>query len=335
LFDAAQQAGTRVVLTGELADSYLRGSPIVFDSLLRQGKLGALPGYLTAYRSAAQDSLAKTLALYGAAPFLPLGLQKWAMSKYIVRNEQLERWRAIPDWIPAGLRERLLDDNQDLALAAEGRREFANETQHIQAQLLDPPETPTIAWGWPVEIWRPFADQRLMEFALAIPPEHLFEPVANDPRSYYGGSKQLLRRAMRGTLPESIRTRTKPTQFSATVGRELERHWSRHEAVFGPSGRSEVAERGYIDQARFWARLQHYRAGRHGADFRYLNYVIGLETWLRGVQAPRAVATRVSTRVRTAPAVLADDESRAAAESLTALASGSPDSRNILIFQRS
>jgi Asparagine synthase len=36
LFDAAQSASVRVVLTGELSDNYLLGRGFVFDSLLRQ-----------------------------------------------------------------------------------------------------------------------------------------------------------------------------------------------------------------------------------------------------------------------------------------------------------
>ncbi len=277
----------------------------------------------------------KTLALYGFAPLLPLGLQKRAMGAYAARNERLERWRLVPGWLPSDLQEDLLSRNLEITLDRERRRRYANETQHQQFLRLDPPEIPTIAAGWPIEIWRPFADRRLHEFLLAVPPEQLFRPLSDDP-SPYGASKQLVRGATRGLLPESIRTRTRPTHFAASFEQQLERQWHLHQAVFGPGGRSELAQRGYIDQPRFWERLQALRAGRRGRDLLYVNYMIGLETWLRSLKLPRHLVTTVSSRANAAAVLLVDEDDcpRLTAPTRVASGCGAPARRISLALER-
>jgi asparagine synthase (glutamine-hydrolysing) len=334
LFDGAQAAGTRVLLSGEVADSYLRGSPYVIDSLVRQANLTEIPRYWAALRTSSSDSLRKTLALYVLAPLLPRRLHTRVMAAAVERKLRLDAWWLVPDWMPNPLRQGLLARNRDVVLAQEARRVHANETQHMQLLFLDPPEAPSVPGGWPVEVWRPFTDRRLIEFVLAIPPEHLFSPVERDV-SGYGGAKQLLRRSLGDLLPEAIRTNTVPTNFAASVSAALERNWPLLEATFGPGGQSEVAQRGYVDRPRLWERLQALRAGRRGRDFRYVNYMIGLETWLRGLRAPRPQATAVSTRARGAPATLANgDESAADAAASTRCSSGATNRHPTLVLER-
>jgi asparagine synthase (glutamine-hydrolysing) len=306
MFDAAHAAGTRVLLTGEVADSWLRGSPLVFESLLRNGQLGSMARYVSMYRALSGDSLLKTLTLYLVAPLLPRMLQKVVMRSYLMRKLELERWRLLPRWMPEPLRQALFETTQHQLLAAEDGRQFANETQHRLVRSLDPPESPTIASGWPIEIWRPFADRRLHEFVLAIPPEHLFEPAGNG-LSTYGASKQLLRRSLVGVLPDSIRLRSVPTTFDSVVEQNIVRQWPLLEAVFGPGGRPKIAERGYVDAPGFWDRLKQFRSGRFGSDAICVYYLIGLETWLRNLDGPRAQVTTVSTRFHSRPAVIVED----------------------------
>src|SRR5262249_60122952 len=122
--------GQRVLLTGEVADNVVRGSALAIDSLLRQGRLRDAATYLIAHRAASGDSLHKSLALYGFAPLLPLGLQKRAMGAYAARNERLERSRLVPSWLPGALRDDLLSRNLEITLHRERRRRYANETHH-------------------------------------------------------------------------------------------------------------------------------------------------------------------------------------------------------------
>jgi asparagine synthase (glutamine-hydrolysing) len=188
-----------------------------------------------------------------------------------------------------------------LLLGRERARWFSNPTLHWEHLALYPAEEPPLALGWPVEIRRPFADPRLHAFLLAVPPEFKCIPHPEVAGSYAGG-KQLLRESLRGILPEPIRTKTAINGFNSAVSQQIDRNWTQYVETFGPTARPRVAERGYVDRDRFWARLQSLREGGSAAvrrDTRLVLYVIGLEQWLRGLELPRSAATNVVTGWRT------------------------------------
>jgi asparagine synthase (glutamine-hydrolysing) len=286
ILGAASQAGVRTILTGDIADSCVGGSPLVFDSLLRQGKLRALPRYLRAYRQLSPDSLRKTIAFGCLAPLLPLPAQAALMAAYTQRDVRRHAGWLLPGWMPEALRADLLRRHLRLCLATERGRRFANPTREAEYRMLYAPEISRHPVPWSLEFWRPFADRRLHEFLLAIPPEQKFTPLAADD-PLYAGSKWLVRRALRGILPERIRTRTTKTVFNAVYENEVERHWPLYVEAFGPAARPEIAARGYVDQARFWARLEALRRGEQGGDYLYVKQLVGLETWLRTLRLPR------------------------------------------------
>jgi asparagine synthase (glutamine-hydrolysing) len=165
-----------------------------------------------------------------------------------------------------------------------------------------------MALGWPIELRRPFADPRIHAFLLAVPPELKFWPHPDAGGSYAGG-KRLLREALRGILPESIRRKTAITTFNSAVSQEIDRHWERYVELFGPGSSSRVAERGYVNSYKFWSRLEAFKEGGDAAmrrDARLLMSVIGLEQWLRGLELPRAEAVRVSTTWKSGTKTIAE-----------------------------
>jgi hypothetical protein len=103
---------------------------------------------------------------------------------------------------------------------------------------------------------------------------------------------------MKGILPESIRTRTRKTYFSQVFASEVQRNWDVYEAAFGPSARPVSAERGYLDQQRFWGRLLDLRGGMEATDTYYVCKMVALEGWLRGLTLPRPQLVTVGTRWR-------------------------------------
>jgi asparagine synthase (glutamine-hydrolysing) len=105
---------------------------------------------------------------------------------------------------------------------------------------------------------------------------------------------------MRGILPESVRTRTEKTVFGNTVVSEFESQWPLYEQAFGPGSRSKIAERGYVDGPRFWERLNDVRQGVEATDLIYVLEMVGLETWLRTLELPRAEAVTVPPATTTA-----------------------------------
>lgn len=287
IFREATRAGVRALLTGDCADACVAGSPLVFDSLLRQGRLRELATRLRAYRRTSGDSLRKTLALYCAAPLLPLSLQRRVMIAQTRRELEWARWRLLPTWMSPALRTELSARHLHLAVEAERQRRFASPARHLEHHLLAPPEVARHPAPWAVEMRRPFADRRLHEFLLAIPPEQKFMPRP-DSDEYYAGSKQIVRRAMRGMLPERLRTRTAKAHFDAVFENDLARQWPNYESAFGPATAPQIVARGYVDKDLFWQRLQELRAGEYSGDQLYVLEMVGLEVWLRSLELPRA-----------------------------------------------
>ena len=185
------------------------------------------------------------------------------------------------------LRRDLSRRHVDLCLETERQRRFTNDTREAEYRLLYPPEIARHPAPWPLQVSRPFADRRLHRFLFAIPPEQKFEPHAGTD-DYYAGSKKIVRRAMRGILPESIRTRITKTVFGEVWEQEISRNWSDYEAAFGPSASPEIARRGYVDQTSFWSRLTQVRHGGGGNDLVYVYALVELETWLRSICQPRS-----------------------------------------------
>lgn len=290
---AAQAAGIRVLLTGDVADSYVGGSPLVFDSLLRRGRLLEALRRLRAYQRTAREPLRTTLALHCLAPLLPRRLQVAIDLAAIQRRFAREHQWLVPAWMPTSLRQELIERHHAQQLAVGRARRFANPGQEAEYRLLVPPEIARHPAPWSVELWRPFADRRLQTFMLSIPPELKYAPHPAAP-DYYAGSKQVVRQALRGIVPESVRTRTAKTHFEAVFEASVERQWPVYEATFGPGARPLVAGYGYIDRARFWERLNRLRAGEPAGDLLYVVQMISLETWLRALHLPRPQAVTIA-----------------------------------------
>lgn len=293
IWKSAVDAGSRTILTGDLADGCILGSPLVFDSLLRQGKLRECQSRLGRFRRGATEPMWKTLLLGCALPLLPLTLAKQFRIWMLRRHSRRGPKRLPLEWITAPLGEELMRRNNDLLIEAERRRRFSSPARHAEYLLLSPPETFRHPAGWPLEIWRPFSDRRLLEFLFAVPPEQKFEPHP-ETDEFYAGSKKILRNAMQGVLPDSVRTRKSKTIFSSAIVDVISRSWSTYEAAFGPGSNSEIAARGYIDRSRFWERLQLLRSGADLPEVIYIYHVIALETWLRSLRLSRTELTSVT-----------------------------------------
>jgi asparagine synthase (glutamine-hydrolysing) len=299
IFEAACRAGVRTLLTGDVADGCVRGSPLVFDSLLRHGRLRSLWRRLKAYQRISGESRRKIAALYCLAPLLPLSWQKQVMQAHTNRDFRRNQRRLLPSWMPEAIRQDLAERHLQISLTQERQRRFSSPAREMEYRFLYPPEIARHPVGWPVEIWRPYADRRLHEFLLAVPPEIKFAP---HPRTdaLYAGSKRLLRQSLRGILPDSIRTRTGQTHFAAVFADQLAHQWPAYESAFGPSASPEIARRGYIDRELFWDRLLQMRGGRLTQDLIYVMRVVALETWLRTFQLPRTQRTTLPKRMAVA-----------------------------------
>jgi asparagine synthase (glutamine-hydrolysing) len=119
----------------------------------------------------------------------------------------------------------------------------------------------------------PFLDRDLLAFLIAIPGE-----VQNRD----GVPRALLRNAMRGILPESIRARTWKANFSLAVNEGVRRDLS---AICGALTPQSLSIRlGYLDRERLAAELPRLIAGlsrNDCVDSWALADMFGLEDWLQ------------------------------------------------------
>jgi asparagine synthase (glutamine-hydrolysing) len=120
--------------------------------------------------------------------------------------------------------------------------------------------------GWtgvPVELRAPLLDQRLLRFLLRVPPV----PWCME--------KALLREAMRGTLPEEVRTRPKTPLLGDPIKHFIEnKRWS---PMPLPEPAAEL--RRFVD----WERLGTTLASAAGSTLRVGLRPISLRYWLKGV----------------------------------------------------
>ena len=293
LLQAAAEGGARVMLSGHWADNCFPWTAYFFGSLLRRGRFGEAWRHLRVRQRTTDDSLRKLLAVHCVLPVFPLFVQRLALEAYARWTFQHEQTYLVPQWMDPAVRADLLIRHQYLSVHAARERRFGDESRQMMFSSLVPAEVQPIAGTSPVQLAPPFADRRLHEFMLSIPPEQIYSPHPYADQ-FYAGHKLILRRAMNGIMPETVRARTQKTVFSALVLDEVQRNWGDISRAFGPGAPSELAERGYVEPRKFWDRLQRLRDGAFGNDGVYLMRALNLETWLRTFRLPRDQHRRVA-----------------------------------------
>jgi asparagine synthase (glutamine-hydrolysing) len=144
-----------------------------------------------------------------------------------------------------------------------------------------------IAASYGLDATFPFLDRDLVQFLMAVP---------GDVQARNGVPRALARDAMRGLLPESIRTRTWKADFSALVnsGVAQDAEALRHML----SSQSLAARLGYFDTTRVAAeveRLADGATGEHCVDSWDLTDLLGLEVWLQVFLRERSADATLAT----------------------------------------
>jgi asparagine synthase (glutamine-hydrolysing) len=121
----------------------------------------------------------------------------------------------------------------------------------------------------------PLLYRPLVEFLLATPWEHLLRPTE---------SRVIQRRALRGILPDGIRTRTSKSSGTPVLLRGLRENW--HKIHRLTTGR-RIAELDLAEPQAFQAACERMRHGLLGGHLRYLAGAISLELWLSANEVPQ------------------------------------------------
>jgi asparagine synthase (glutamine-hydrolysing) len=227
--------GLRVLMTGMGGDQWLTGSDYYYAELLSEFRFADLMRLLKIDRrfgtpGTPGHNRLKLLLWWGLRPMLPDQLRQrlgdavprgrfpaFIPSEFARRVDLIGRLRALPDR-PSGM-------------SFSQRAVFEEFVNGWMVHVMEREDRSAAQVG--IEEAHPYYDLRLIEFCFAIP---------EDQRRRTNCIKYVLRNAMKGILPESIRTRQTKAEFSETLVRLFDR-------VGGADffDRLTIAERGWVD----------------------------------------------------------------------------------------
>lgn len=283
LRQAARDQGIRVCLTGMGADEWMTGGYYRYADYIRQFRFDDLVRDLRAGRPVLDHgrptlgvSDLRTVIRWGVWPLVSplLGTQGCrAVRKFIGRDD-------LPPFVGRALIDRV-DLRNRLSLEPIRRilPTFAQQT--IYDSFNDGWNTTgreiterTASW-YGLEERHPFLDRRLVEYVFGIPQAQRFDPPV---------TKIVLRNAMKGLVPESIRMRRSKAEFSHIFANAIER--SGGESFFSSL---EIASVGWVDSEELKRAAAFFVNGYRDGNRRYNTYlwqlwaVLGIELWFREV----------------------------------------------------
>jgi asparagine synthase (glutamine-hydrolysing) len=274
----AKRRGIRVLFDGIGGDElFIRSWARIADSL-RAVQLPLLARQLRSAADGRQMSRWRALFDYGCRPLVPEKIKDGVRA--VRRRVARARGTDVPDWLdPAFVRSVSLADRarRRTRVTAARCRTSAQRTLHRELTcgyniLLAMPEIERVSSAMTVERRHPFLDSRLAEFCLAVPDQELQAEEL---------PKSLLREALHGVLPESIRLRRSKATFDCLVAEELNaRQTKRVDAIF-ESLQLEAA--GVLKKGGGRRLLERYRHGHDDAQ-NPLSETLALELWYREFQ---------------------------------------------------
>jgi asparagine synthase (glutamine-hydrolysing) len=271
VFEAAHDAGLKVMLDGQGADEQLAGYHscfhIYFETLIRRRRWASLLRAMLQRRMWHGTSLTDQLRAFMVPLLNPRVARLFARDHHVLPPA---------NWLDGGgLRGEFGRSPYDTARESIGLAPVTGVgdmcvlmTQSMNLNmLLHWEDRNSMAHG--IEARVPFLDHRLVEFSIGLGDRH---------KLVGGDTKRVLRRAMRGILPETVRKRRDKLGFTTP-----EEAWFRgplREAVH--AGVAETLDRfpGLFDPKVVWTLVAEMLDGRRNIDFS-LWRIINLGIWGR------------------------------------------------------
>jgi asparagine synthase (glutamine-hydrolysing) len=254
-----RDAGGRVLLSGQGSDHYLAGNLGFIPDLIAAGQVRTAMRELVRFSVASRQSFWTGLGRHAIHPFLPAWVQR--------RRARAED--RLPEWIDPAFARRMemvsrLPSARQLAKPRGGSL-FAHQVATELAMLPAFVERGAFQDG--IEMRYPFLHRPLVEHSLRLPPSLRIRP---------GGGKHVLREAMRGILPEEIRTRRGKGGIDARLLWALHHERPRLDALLRDP---EIARRGWVRADALRAATEQARQGEVDS-LPLLLCSLALETWL-------------------------------------------------------
>jgi asparagine synthase (glutamine-hydrolysing) len=283
LLSLAREKGIRVMLNGGGGDDCLTGSFYHYADLLRRFRLGRFFRQVYHDQQFNKDSGVPAV-IFPSRAVLRVGL--WPLVPRYMRRfiDRLLKRDKAPEWIDTRFARRIhLTERTGRRYLIRRFPSFAQED--IYKNITSGWMYQSTDLGNRCESWfglenrSPFLDRRLVELALALPEEQ---------RWRMGQTKYILRQAMKGILPESIRLRTTKADFSyifAEVFKLFEEG-----RLFDSSA---IESMGWIDVNRVNQIKKMTLEAYTESDTAYISHtwklwmILGIELWLNAVFAKR------------------------------------------------
>jgi asparagine synthase (glutamine-hydrolysing) len=269
MFRNAQERGIEVLLTGHPGDNLVGGNVFDYPDLLRRGRWIRLVCEL---RRHSRRLGANGIRFFWRASLKP-AVPMWARRAYHLMPQTGGRTR-LPVWIASefaqrvGLEQLIAEEMccpEGLSIAKATRHRSIFSPYALKAII----QQDRLATRREVDFRHPWLDRRLAEFVMAVP---------TDQTNRGGEYKVILRNALRGILPEKVRTRQGKSYPLPLADRGLrERERAKVEDLLT---NTRMAQYGWVVEEPMQEHYARYASGDPGGD-RFLWPVITLEFWLR------------------------------------------------------
>ncbi len=267
----AQNKGIKVLLTGVGGDEWLAGSTFHIADLLRQGRILEL---FREIQSGGDSFSIRDVRRYGINPLLRSMISAPARRLIrLIRSGATEPTLIEPEFARRiALNERIRNRSEASRFKSFARQDiWDSATGGWQTLRFELENHDDAEFG--IETRNPMNDRRIVEFALALPERQ---------RSRQGELKFILREAMRGLIPEKIRTRRTKAEFSHLPPQAYQ--VLDGERIFNSLA---VAKMGWINAAQA-SKIYRESAQLYAVDDDgYMNYtwtlwmIFGVELWFR------------------------------------------------------
>lgn len=272
----ARGGGARMLLSGAWGDQMLFSSAYLVD-LARQFAWGEIRRHLKQYARWLGSAEARILARRFAVDFVRhqapspmLQLLKWVRLRLSNRSRSKQ-------WLSDRFRQRAMRFAAQPALIGNGFHSAQARSLYFEARSKY--HVHCMEWNNKAHAWNglnaafPFLDRDLLAFLMAIPGEI---------QNHEGVPRALIREALRGVLPEPVRTRKGKGDFTGLINRGMADGSDAMLRELSPS--SLAVQLGYFDADRLGreaARLATNLTGPDCVNSWDLADLFGLEMWLR------------------------------------------------------
>lgn len=271
LYDVAEQAGCRVVLTGHMGDGLNAGcGRVYFDLLRRRHFREALRRFRIDWNYSPRRALHRG-GLHGLAPMAPMPFFRAGLLA-------LERWKGaicdLPNYFPSSLQKRILEVDKAIRMRRTSQTRVRCSAVRWTLRTCFPPMIViTMQFPQPLERRHPYCDRRLVEMVLSMPQALKWE---HEERGVLRAGRFHHRKAMAGILPDKVRVGNLGVSFTPAIRHCLSpaamRDWLTRSPVV------HIFERGYVLPDRFLDEI----AGATEPNG-YLMTMLCVEGWLRAL----------------------------------------------------